>query len=105
MDHIAKGDEMKVSWVIWDIPVNVTSLPKNVEGIGKLGATWKPGESYITPHSAGGGEKVYTLTVYALSEVPKFANPQVEVTRDKLLMAIKDTILDSAALKVTYTRP
>ena len=105
MDHIAKGDEMKVYWVIWDIPANVTSLPKNVEGIGKLGATWKPGESYITPHSAGGGEKVYTLTVYALSEVPKFANPQVEVTRDKLLMAIKDTILDSAALKVTYTRP
>ena len=105
MDHIARDDVKKVYWVIWDIPATVTNLPKNVEGVGKLGATWKPGEPYVTPHSAGGGKKTYTLTVYALSEVPKLDADPGEVTRDKLLTAIKGVILDSAELNVNYTRP
>ena len=105
MDHLARGDEMKVYWVIWDIPADVTSLPKNVKGVGKLGATWKRGESYVTPHSAGGGTKSYTLTVYALSDVPKIDTEKTEVTRDVLLTAMKDLVLDSAELKVNYTRP
>lgn len=105
MDHLARGDEMKVYWVVWDIPAEVTSLPKNVQGIGKLGATWKRGETYVTPHSAGGGTKTYNLTVYALSEVPKIDPEKTEVTRDALLTAIKDLIIDSAELKVNYTRP
>ena len=105
MDHLAKGDEMKVYWVIWDIPAGTTSIPKNVKGVGKLGATWKRGESYVTPHSAGGGTKKYTLTVYALSDVPKLDPEKKEVTRDVLLTAIKDLILDSASLDVNYTKP
>lgn len=105
MDHLAKGDEMKVYWVVWDIPSDVTSFPKNVKGIGQLGATWKRGETYVTPHSAGGGSKKYTLTIYALSEKPKFDTKGTEVTRDVLLKAIKDSILDSASLHVNYTHP
>ncbi|MFM7127765.1 MAG: YbhB/YbcL family Raf kinase inhibitor-like protein, partial [bacterium] len=104
MDHLAKGDEMKVYWVIWDIPSNVSSLPKNVKGVGRLGETWKRGESYVTPHSAGGGTKKYTLTVYALSDVPKLDPEKKPVTRDVLLTAIKGLILDSASLDVNYTR-
>ena len=105
MDHLAKGDEMKVYWVIWDIPGDVSSLPKNVKGVGRLGETWKRGESYVTPHSAGGGTKKYTLTVYALSDVPKLDPEKKPVTRDVLLTAIKDLILDSSSLDVNYTKP
>ena len=36
---------------------------------------------------------------------PQLDKPQREVTREVLLAAIKDSILDSAELKVTYTRP
>ncbi len=105
MDHLAKGDDMKVYWVVWDIPAEVNSFPKNVKGVGQLGATWKRGESYVTPHSAGGGTKKYTLTMYALSEKPKLDPEKTEVTRDVLLRAIKDSILDSASIDVNYTRP
>jgi phosphatidylethanolamine-binding protein (PEBP) family uncharacterized protein len=103
MDHLAKGPEMKCYWTMWDIPPTVTSLPKNVQGVGKLGSTWKRGETYITPHSAGGGPKTYTLHVYALSKTPQFNQPANEVTREVLLASIKDSILDSAELKVVYT--
>ena len=103
MDHLAKGPEMKCYWTMWDIPPTVTSLPKNVQGVGKLGATWKRGETYITPHSAGGGPKTYTLHLYALSKTPELPQPAGEVTREVLLTAIKDSILDSAELKVVYT--
>jgi phosphatidylethanolamine-binding protein (PEBP) family uncharacterized protein len=105
MDHITKDEEIKSYWVIWDIPANTTSLAKNVEGVGRYGATWKRGETYIPPHSQGPGEKVYTLTVYALSSKPKFDKPDGEVTREMLLKAIKPMILDSAELKVLYSKP
>jgi phosphatidylethanolamine-binding protein (PEBP) family uncharacterized protein len=59
----------------------------------------------VTPHSAGGGKKTYTLTLYALSEVPKLEPDNAAVTRNKLLSSIKGTILDSAELNVNYTRP
>jgi phosphatidylethanolamine-binding protein (PEBP) family uncharacterized protein len=104
MDHVAP-DGMKCYWTIWDIPSNVTNLPKNAKGVGKLGATWKKDQTYVAPHSQGPGKKTYTLTVYALSSVPHFDQPQGEVTRDVLLTAIKDLIVDSAELKVTYTAP
>lgn len=103
MDHLARGPEMKCYWTLWNIPPSATSLPKNVQGIGKLGATWKRGETYIAPHSQGGGAKTYTLHLYALSKAPQFSQPPGEVTREVLLAAIKDSILDSAELNVIYT--
>jgi phosphatidylethanolamine-binding protein (PEBP) family uncharacterized protein len=105
MDHITKDEEIKSYWVIWDIPADTTSLAKNVEGVGRYGATWKRGETYIAPHSQGPGEKVYTLTMYALSSKPKFDKPDAEVTREMLLNAIKPMIVDSAELKVLYSKP
>ena len=45
------------------------------------------------------------MTVYALSEVPKLDADPGEVTRDKMLTAIKGIILDSVELNVKYTRP
>ena len=103
MDHLAKGPEMKCYWIMWDIPPSVTSLPRNVQGVGKFGATWKRGETYIAPHSQGGSAKTYTLHIYALTKVPQFNQPPEQVTREVLLAAIKDSIIDSADLDVIYT--
>jgi len=105
MDHLAPENVMKSYWVMWDLPAGVTRLPKQVQGVGKVGATSQRGRSYVPPHSQGPGKKVYTLTVYALSAVPTLEGPPGEVTRERLLTAIKDLILDSAELHVTYTRP
>jgi len=105
MDHVDRDGVTKGYWILYDIPGDVTSLPKNVKGVGKLGATWKRGETYVTPHSAGGGTFRYTLRLYALSAVPAFDPGQGPVTRDALLAKIKDTSLGTAELHVTYTRP
>ena len=105
MDHLAPGNDMKCYWTMWDIPAEVTSLPKNARDIGKLGPGFRGGIGYEPPHSQGPGPKTYTLHVYALSAPPKLDQPQREVTREILLTAIKDLVLDSAELKVTYTRP
>lgn len=105
MDHLAPGNEMKCYWTIWDIPASITSLPKNVKGIGKIGPSFKGGIGYEPPHSQGPGVKTYKITVYALSAPPKLSQAPNQVTREVLLAAIKDSIIDSAELKVTYARP
>ena len=105
MDHLDRNNVMKTYWVVYDIPPTVTSIPANMTGIGKLGTTWKPELSYVPPHSAGGGLHTYTLHIYALSAVPHFADSAGEITREVLLTQIRDSILDSADLKVTYSKP
>ena len=105
MDHLAPGNDMKCYWTIWDIPADVTTLPKDAKSIGKLGAGFRGGTGYEPPHSQGPGLKTYNIHVYALSEAPKLDRAPREVTREVLLNAIKDHILDSADLAVTYTRP
>lgn len=104
MDHIDRDGILKTYWTMYDIPANVTSLPKNVKGIGKLGGTWKRDATYVTPHSAGGAKQTYTLHLYALPAAPKFEGEGL-VTREQLLAQIKDSILDSAEFHVTYQRP
>jgi len=105
MDHLAPGNVMKCYWTMWDIPATTTSLAKNARDIGKLGVSFRGQLGYEPPHSQGPGLKTYTIHVYALSTSPKLPDSAREVTRDVLLTAIKNSILDSAELKVTYTRP
>lgn len=105
MDHITRDGERKVYWVLWDIPASSRSLPKNSSEIGTTGATWKPGEDYVPPRSAGPGEKTYKITLYALSEKPAPQARGGKVTRDELLAAIRGKVLDSAEMKVLYERP
>ena len=104
MDHLAPGNEMKCYWTLWDVPASVTSLPKNARDIGQLGRGFKGQPGYEPPHSQGPGLKSYTIHLYALSAPPQFPAAR-GVTRDTLLTAIKDLVLDSADLNVTYTRP
>jgi phosphatidylethanolamine-binding protein (PEBP) family uncharacterized protein len=104
MHHLAP-DGTKWYWILYDIPANVMQLPKNVQGIGKLGNNSINGKTvYAPPHSKGPGAKTYTLTVYALSAAPALAVPPAQVSRDVLLAAMKDRILASAELHVVYTR-
>ena len=105
MDHIDRDGLLKTYWVLHGIPPSVTSLPKNAEGIGQLGATWKRDQGYVPPHSSGGAKQTYTLHLYALSAAPQLDAGSGAVTRDALLAKIEDSILDSADLRVTYQRP
>ena len=104
MHHVAP-DTTKWYWVLYNIPADVTSLPKNVTGIGTLGnnsINRKLG--YAPPHSKGPGPKKYTYTVYALSTTLKITAPPEEVSRNVLLAAMKDSILAAAELNVIYSR-
>ena len=105
MHHVPPGSDAKWYWVLYDIPASVTSLPKNVEGIGKLGNNSVSRRAgYAPPHSKGPGAKEYTYTVYALSAPPRVTVPPSEVSCDALLAAMKGLILASAELNVVYTR-
>lgn len=104
MDHLAPGNEMKGYWTMWDIPANVTNLPKNVKSIGQVGTGFRGQVGYEPPHSKGPGAKTYVLHVYALSATPEIDQPASQVNREVLLAAIQDRILATADLHVVYSR-
>lgn len=105
MHHIAAPDDIHWYWVLYNIPADVTSLPKNVSGIGTLGNNVNNGlVEYSPPCSQGPGDKEYIYTVYALSAQPQVSVPAAEVNRSVLLDAIKDITLGSAELRTVYAR-
>lgn len=104
MDHLAPGNEMKSYWVIRDMPAEVTSLPKNVKGVGKPGVGFKGEIGYEPPHSKGPGAKTYVIHLYALSEAPDIYGSPSSVNREVLLAAMEGKILAEADLRVVYTR-
>lgn len=104
MHHIAP-DQTKWYWILYNIPADVKSLPKNVKGVGTLGNnSVNERTEYAPPHSKGPGAKTYVYTVYALSAPPALTVPPERVNRDVLLAAMKDRTLATADLSVTYTR-
>ena len=105
MHHVDPQGLTKWYWTLYDIPANVHRLPKDVQGIGTLGNnSVNHRAGYAPPHSKGPGPKTYFLTVYALSAHVEISLPPAQVSRSVLLNAMKDLILDSAELKVTYDR-
>ncbi len=105
MHHIASPMDIHWYWEVYDIPASVTSLPKNMTGIGVLGNNSVNGKlAYTPPCSKGPGPKEYIYTVYALSAEPRFTVPAAQVDRATLLDAIKDITLGSAELHVIYSR-
>lgn len=106
MHHIPGPGTTKWYWVLYNIPATITSLPRNVQGIGVLGNNSVNGRTeYAPPHSKGPGPKTYIYTVYALSAPPQLDVPPAQVNRDVLLAAMRDRTLASAELHVVYTRP
>jgi Raf kinase inhibitor-like YbhB/YbcL family protein len=104
MHHIPGPGDSHWYWVLYNIPADVTSLAKNMTGIGTLGTnSVNDRNEYVPPCSKGPGDKEYIYTVYALSAQPQItASP---VNRAALLDAIKDITLASAELHVVYARP
>lgn len=104
MHHEAR-DGVKWYWVLYNIPTEVKSLPKNVKGVGTLGSnSVNPNVGYAPPHSKGPGAKKYTFTLYALSAPPKITVSPSKVSRDVLLSAMENLVLGTAELNVIYTR-
>lgn len=105
MHHVAAPDEIHWYWVLYNIPADVSSLPKDVSGIGTLGNNINNGlVEYSPPCSQGPGDKEYIYTVYALSAQPQITVPAAEVNRTVMLDAIKDITLASAELRTIYAR-
>ncbi len=105
MHHVAAPEEIHWYWVLYNIPADVTSLPKNVTGIGTLGNNINNGlVEYSPPCSQGPGDKEYIYTVYALSAQPQISVAAEDVNRDVMLEAIKDITLASAELHTIYAR-
>ena len=103
MDHTDPEGQKKWYWTVYDIPATVTSFPKNVQGIGKVGTGFKGQIGYEPPHSKGPGAKTYVLTLYALSSPLKLTQSPSEVNREVLLAAIKGKVLASSSLRVVHT--
>lgn len=104
--HHEAPDQTKWYWILYNIPADVQSLPKNVQGLGTLGnnsVNERP--EYTPPRSKGPGAKTYIYTVYALSAPPQLSLSPAQVNREVLLAAIKDRTLASAELSVSYSRP
>jgi phosphatidylethanolamine-binding protein (PEBP) family uncharacterized protein len=96
----------KWSWVLYNIPGTTTSLIKNSTGVGILGLGSRgPTMSYEPPCSQGPGAKLYTFTLYALSESPQLPSAANQVTGDVLTKAISSITIGSASLNLSYTRP
>lgn len=106
MHHIPPTGDSHWYWVLYNIPANVTSLPKNSSGIGTLGSnSVNDRNEYTPPCSKGPGDKTYFYTVYALSAAPQLSTSATQVNRAALLEAIKEITLASAELQVVYARP
>lgn len=92
--------------VLYNIPASTTSIPDNSKSIGIFGINTVDGKTtYTPPCSQGPGPKIYVLTIYALNAQPTILVPNNQVTMDILLAGIKNKIVDSAVMSVTYTRP
>lgn len=92
--------------VLYNIPATTLSIPDNSKSIGVFGINTVDGKTtYTPPCSQGPGAKIYVLTLYALNAPPTITVPNTQVTMDILLAGMKNKILDSAVMSVSYTRP
>ena len=95
-------DQEKSYWVIYNIPANVTKIPKNSKTLGKLGLNDRRRAEYDPMCSKGPGVKTYHVTVFALSAEPQL--PPDKANRIGLLEAIKDITLAEGTLDFQYER-
>ena len=100
--HVPDHGDTKSYWLIYDIPADVTKLPQNVSGVGKMGYNEKGRREYDPMRSKGPGVKRYQITVFALSEKPEFTTEKV--TREDLLQSISEITLAKGTLDFQYTR-
>ena len=100
--HVPGPGDVKSYWVLYDIPADVTSLQRNVNGIGKSGLNDKDRSDYDPICSRGPGTNEYNITVYVLSQQPQW--PDGGANRDDLLNTIADITVAEGTLTFQYTR-
>ena len=105
MHHIPKpGAEEHVYIVTWNIPATTKSIAEGQKNAGLWGVNTVNGRAqYAPPCSKGPGEKIYVVTLYALSGEPKLPATG-KVTRSDLLASIKEITLGSSAIDLRYAR-
>ena len=95
----------KWNWVLYNLRPTLTSIAKDAFLVGTIGVgSDGPGTVYNPPCSQGPGAKVYTYTVYALSDSPTFSVPVNQVNGQRLADAISSITLASASLSLSATR-
>jgi Raf kinase inhibitor-like YbhB/YbcL family protein len=105
MHHIDPQGKTKWYWILYNIPPDTTSLPKNVRNVGVPGNNSVNGRvEYAPPHSKGPGPKTYVYTLYALSAPLVLDVPPSGVSREVLLAAMNNRIISAAEMKVVYSR-
>jgi len=106
MTTIPVDGQTRWNWVLYGIPGSMTSLVKNSAGVGTLG-TGSHGTimTYDPPCPQGPGDKVYTLTLYALSGSPTLPGNAAQVTGPVLTDAISSLTIGTASLDLSYARP
>jgi phosphatidylethanolamine-binding protein (PEBP) family uncharacterized protein len=100
--HIPGPGDIKSYWVVYNIPADVLSLPRDAEGVGTLGLNDKRHASYDPMCSKGPGLKTYHITVYALSKQIELAAGKAN--RVEMLKAIADCKLAQKTLTYQYER-
>lgn len=105
MHHVPGPGDVKWYWTLYNLPAQCHALSPGSHSIGLLGNNSVNRQlAYAPPHSKGPGAKTYILTIYALSGPVVIHRPAREISRNVLLAALKDLVLDSAELRVTYDR-
>ena len=68
MHHVPGPGDTHWYWVVYDIPPTTLSVEPGATDIGTFGTnSVNDQQEYAPPCSRGPGEKLYTITVYALS--------------------------------------
>jgi phosphatidylethanolamine-binding protein (PEBP) family uncharacterized protein len=96
-------DQEKSYWLVYDIPVSVRELRQGVAPQGKVGENDRRRKEYEPLCSKGPGRKLYHLTVYALSDVPRW--PNGDRSRARFLESIRGLVLAEETLDFEYSRP
>ena len=106
MYTIPPTGDRHVYLVLYNIPATAMSIPDNSKSIGIFGINTVNGNTtYTPPCSQGPGAKIYVLTLYALNALPTISLTNTQVTMAILQASMKNKIVDSAVMSVTYTRP
>ena len=95
----------KWNWVLYGIPRSAKRLDKDSFLVGTAGVgSDGPGAIYDPPCSRGPGPKLYTWTLYALSEAPVFKAPAGSVTGEMVSEAIRGITVGKASINLRYSR-
>lgn len=102
MDHQDKDGAMKCSWILYNLPAEMSALPAGVKDVGVAGASFKGAPGYEPPNSRGPGAKTYVVTLYALSAPVPTAAVRQPLGRDMLLAAMEGKVLATSSLRVVH---